>query len=505
MAASTSAAERTGPRTYGNWRRPASAGLLGLGSLGTAMLMFGLIVVVLTVMVAGLGRALLVAAVLGIALGLLLFKDSHGKSLLARLSARIGWWSARSRGMHIYRSGPLGRALWGTHQLPGLLAPTRLSEHRDSYGRPFALLYTPASGTYSIVLGTEPDGASLVDREQIDAWVARWGHWLANLADEPGVEGAAVTIETAPDSGTRLRREVATNTDPDAPAFARAMLAETVERYPAGSSTVKAYISVTFTAAGALGGKRRTPEEMGYELAARLPGLTGSLTETGAGAARPLTGQELCEAVRTAYDPAAAVLIDEAHAAGETPQLHWDDCGPAAAEASWDGYRHDGAHSCTWAMTQAPRGHVQAGVLARLLAPNPAIARKRVTLLYRPISPARAAAMVEADLRAAEFRATSTSKPTARDTLAVRAAAATSEEEASGAGLVNFGMLVTATVTDPARRAEARAVVDNLAAASRLRLRPVYGSQDSAFAAALPLGLIPAKHLQVPAELRDKF
>ncbi|QGU28917.1 hypothetical protein D7D94_11075 [Microbacterium oryzae] len=478
---------------------------MGLGSVGTALLLGGLIAVVIAVMVAGLLEAVILAAVLGGVMLAVLTKDSHGKNVISRAGARVAWWSARSRGTHLYRSGPLGRALWGTYQLPGLAAPTRLSEHTDSYGRPFALLYTPATGSYSVVIGTEPDGAALVDQEQIDVWVADWGHWLANLGDEPGVEAASVTIETAPDSGTRLRREVEMNVDDDAPAFAREMLAEVVGRYPAGSSTVKAYVAVTFTAAPRAGGKKRTPDDMGRELAARLPGLTAGLQATGAGAAHPLSAQELCEAIRIAYDPAAALLIDEAHAAGETPELTWPDVGPSAAQASWGGYRHDSAYSVTWAMTSAPRGNVQSGVLARLLAPHRDIARKRVTLLYRPIDAARAAAIVEADLRAAEFRVTSTSKPAARDSLAVRAAQATASEEASGAGLVQFGILVTATVADLSKEADARAAIDNLGATARLRLRPVYGSQDSAFAAALPLGLVLPKHIKVPAELREKL
>ncbi|MDA8438495.1 MAG: hypothetical protein M0Z51_06495 [Propionibacterium sp.] len=473
--------------------------MIGLGSIGTLGLVIGLLAVIFTMMVRGLGDALLVAAFLGLVLLVLLSKDRHQLSLLSRMAARVAWWSARSGGTHLYRSGPLGRALWGTYQLPGLAAPTRLSEHADSYGRRFALLYTPASATFSIVIGTEPDGAALVDQAQIDLWVADWGHWLANLADEPGVEAASVTLETAPDSGTRLRRQVAANLDPGAPAFARAMLTETVEQYPSGSSTVKAYIAVTFSAL------RRSPEEMGRELGARIPGLTHTLGSTGAGAARPLCAQELCEMIRVAYDPAVAPLIDQAHAQGETPELSWPDVGPTAHEASWDGYRHDSAYSVTWSMTGAPRGVVQSGVLARLLAPHREIARKRVTLLYRPISPAKAAGLVEADLRAAEFASTATSKPAARDVLAVRAAAATASEEASGAGLVNFGLLVTATVLTRDREPDARAAIDNLAATARLRLRPVYGSQDSAFAAALPLGLILSKHLRVPAEMRGKL
>ncbi len=71
--------------------------------------------------------------------------------------------------------------------------------------------------------------------------------------------------------------------------------------------------------------------------------------------------------------------------------------------------------------------------------------------------------------------------------------------------MVQFGMLVTATVMDLSKQADARAAIDNLAATARLRLRPVYGSQDSAFAAALPLGLVLPKHIKVPAELREKL
>ncbi|WP_271986491.1 SCO6880 family protein [Pseudoclavibacter terrae] len=492
-------------RTYGNWRKPTSAGLLGLGSVGTALLLGGLVLVVVAVMISGIIAALIVATAIGVSLLLLVVRDAHGKNALSRIGARSGWALSRAKGEASYRSGPIGRVPWATYQLPGIAAPTRLSEHSDSHGRPFALLLTPAVGSYTVVFGTEPDGAALVDQEQIDSWVAEWGHWLSSLGDEQGIEAASVTIETAPDSGTRLRREVAMNIDPSAPAFARAVLEETVADYPEGSSTVKAFVALTFQSSLRTGARRRAPDEMARELAARLPGLTAGLQATGAGAAQPLTAQEVCEIVRVAYDPAVAVLIDEAHAAGETPELSWSDVGPAAARASWGGYRHDSAYSTTWAMTVAPRGSVQSSVLARLLAPHRDIARKRVTLLYRPIDAARAAALVEADLSAAQFRQTSSSKPAARDTLAVRAAAATASEEASGAGLVNFGALVTATVLDAEHELDARAAVDNLAATARLRLRPVYGSQDSAFAAALPLGLVLSKHLRVPSELREKL
>ena len=499
------ATESAAPRSYGNWTRPKTAGLLGLSAIGTAVLFIGAGFSVVITMVSTLVNGMATAVLFGVFLLTVAVKDKHGQSLLHRTVTRTGWMLTRGKGSHLYRSGPLGRADWGTTQLPGLAAGSRLTEWHDSYNRPFALIQIPATHDYTVVVATEPDGAALVDREQVEVWVAEWGRWLAALGDEPGIVAVSVTIETAPDTGTRLRREVLSRIDPNAPQFAKTILSELVEHYPAGSATIRAYVAITFNAAARVGGKKRTTEQMGRELASRLPGLTQGLSATGAGATRPLNAQQLCEVIRVAYDPTAARLIDDANAAGDPPELYWPEIGPTAHQANWDSYRHDSALSVTWMMSGAPRGSVPSSVLARLLAPHRDIARKRVTLLYRPIDAARAAAIVEADVRASSFNSQSSNKPTARSMTATRAAIATAQEEASGAGLVNFGMLVTATVTDAGQVAEAKAAIDNLSATARLRLRVVHGSQDSAFAAALPLGLILPRHLRVPAEIREQL
>jgi len=490
-------------RTYGNWRRPRSAGLGQLGLLGTGILMGGLVVVIITTAVFGLVAALVLLAALAGFLGSLLVRDRHGKTGMQLVAVRVGWWRARATGSHLYRSGPLGQTPWGTFELPGLAAASTLSEGRDSYERPFALLHVPATGHYTVVLATEPDGASLVDLEQIDLWVARWGEWLASLGDEPGVIAASVTVETAPDTGTRLRSEVAGQVDPHAPALARAVLTEIVDSYPAGSATVNAWVALTFSASSR--GQRKRREEMARDLATRLPGLTQRLHGTGAGAVRPVSAQRLCEIVRTAYEPQTGRLIDDAHAAGSIPELSWSDVGPSAAEASWGRYRHDGAVSVSWAMSSAPRGEVHSSVLLKLLSPHRDVARKRVTVLYRILDAGVAARLVEADLRNADFRVASAQRPSARALSEQRAAHATAQEEARGAGLVDYGMIVTATVSDPAGLADAEAAIDNLAATARISLRRVYGSQDSAFAAGLPLGLVLPAHLKVPDQVRSSL
>lgn len=489
-------------RTYGNWRKPVSPGLMGLGSVGTGLMIGGLVFAVLLVMTRGLGVGIGFLVVVGGAIVIVQTRDQHHRNLAQRVGARLGWWSTRATGANLYRSGPLGCTHLGSFQIPGIGGATTLSEHRDSWGRLFALVWHPRAG-YTVVLGSDPDGAALVDAQQIDLWVASWGHWLRQLGEEPDLTGATVTIETAPDTGHRLRREIDRAIDPDANPFSVRVLNQVVGSYPVGSSTVRAYVAVTFS--GKQAGKRRPAEEMARELGARLPGLTGSLQATGAGAAAPLSAAELCEVVRIAYDPASATAIEEARAEGEIPDVSWTDVGPTAAEATWDTYRHDSGISQTWAMTGAPRGVVQASVLTRLLEPNSAVARKRVTLLFRPIDPARAAALVEADVRAAQFTATSHNRAQARDTYALRSATATAAEEAAGAGLVDFGMLVTATVTDPASARDSQAAVANLAGATRVRLRLVQGSQDSAFAAALPLGLSLASFSTVPTAFREKL
>ncbi|WP_232828553.1 SCO6880 family protein [Kribbella monticola] len=493
---------RSTPRTYGNWRQPASAGIAGLGTLGTMIMMGGLVVTLIATMAGGLIGAVISMTIVGITLLMLMTKDKHGQSSLQRLSTRIGWQRAKMAKHNIYRSGPLGRTPWGKFQLPGLAAASQLSEYQDSYGRPFALLFYPSTRHFTVVINAEPDGASLVDEDQVDNWVAHWGQWLASLGHEPGVVAASVTVESAPDTGIRLRREVTHNTQDGTPAIARAMLAEVIQTYPEGSALVSARVALTFKGTDRQG-KRRKEEDMGRELASRLPALTQSLNSTGAGAARPVTAQELCETVRIAYDPAAAVLIDEARSQGMSPDLQWTDVGPAAAQSFWDKYRHDSAWSVTWQMTQASRGEVFSSVLSQLVAPHPDIDRKRVTLLYRPLDAATSARMVEADKRNASFRATASARPSARSLAEARAADRTAMEEARGAGLVNFGMVVTGTVMSAEQLPDMIAAIDNLGATARVLLRPAYGSQDSAFVAALPLGVVLQSHLSVPAGIRE--
>jgi uncharacterized membrane protein YdjX (TVP38/TMEM64 family) len=85
-----------------------------MGTLGTAIMMFGLVVTMIATLTSGVAGALVSLLIVGTALLLLMTKDKHGHSALQRLSTRIGWQRAKMARHNVYRSGPLGRTSPGT-------------------------------------------------------------------------------------------------------------------------------------------------------------------------------------------------------------------------------------------------------------------------------------------------------------------------------------------------------------------------------------------------------
>lgn len=469
-------------RTYGNWRKPKSAGLFGLSWLGTVFGFLGLLATVLVMMITGslvytgMGLAVLLGAVY-----LSTTRDKHDFSIGERVLVRVFWWGKKCFKRNLYRGGPLSRIPFGKVRLPGLLAASRLHEAYDVDGNKFAFLEIN-SRTFSVTLVSAPDGDALVDQVQIDSWVAKWGRWLATAADEPDLVAVTVTIESAPASAKTLRRSVEDRLVADSPSFAVSVMQDVLESYPLGAAKVSAFVALTYRFSS-----RVKPDVFAKNIGLSLPELCGSLVAAGAGSTRPVTASELCELVRVAYDPAASVLLEES---SDPPDFDFSEVGPLASVAAWDYFAHDSGISTTWAMTLAPRGEVYSSVLAKLLKPHRDIARKRVSLMFLPIDAGLAADLVESDVNNAVFIAGGSRRAKARHAIDLGAAKASALEEASGAGLVNFGCLITATVLDEAGLAKAKTAIESLSASARLRVRPYYGAQDVAFVANLPLGVV---------------
>ena len=497
MTGTTSTAE---PRTYGNWRRPTSPGIGSLGLLATLVLLGGTVTAVIAAMVFWPAAVAVVVVTAAILVPLALC-DRHGRNVFQRLLPRLAAARAARRGFDLYRSGPLSRIPHGRCRLPGIAAGIDALDASDAWGRPFAVLSHPHLGQVSATLAAASDGAALVDTAEVDNRVAHWGAWLGDLGHEPGLVACAVTIESAPDTGSRLRREVDHNVDPASPALARTVLAQVTDIYPTGSAAMACYITLTWSTAPRLAtAKRRSVADMALHIGQRLPGLTRSLAATGAGAARPMTTAELAFSCRLAYDPASAATAEDLAGPGG---VEWADAGPVAAQEDWGRYVHDSGVSTSWFMAGAPAGHVFSNSLGQLLAPHPDIARKRVTLVYRPHDPASAARTVERDRLDAQFAAAGKKFGRARDAVSKTSADKSAEEEAQGAGLVRFGLIATATVLADGDLELAGVAMENMGSASRIILRPAYGCQASAFAATLPLGLVLPGHLRVPQAIRE--
>jgi hypothetical protein len=127
--------------------------------------------------------------------------------------------------------------------------------------------------------------------------------------------------------------------------------------------------------------------------------------------------------------------------------------------------------------------------------------KKRVTLIYKPLSYEESAKATEQDLMNVTFNAsTQKGAPTARQQLDFQKANQTAREEAKGAALVKFSMIVTVTFDSVDEMANVDSIVKSLAGSAHITLRDAYGVQDSAFLASMPLG-IPVNKFYSPFDL----
>jgi hypothetical protein len=367
-------AETTRP-TYGNWRLPTRPGIGPLGLLGTALLLGGLVAALLVALVSWIAALTLAGGVTAVIVPLAI-RTPDGRSGLTALADRAGWTARKLTGTTTTLTGPLSRESQGRFRLPGLLKNVEMLEGRDAYGRRFGVLHDQQAGTYSIVLDCDPDGGALVDADQVDLWVACWGGFLAGLAHEPGLAGASVIVETAPDPGTRLAAEVLPRLHPNAPAVAKDLMKEIVAAYPAASSETATFVTLTYRQphGSRLATRGDRSADMVMNLATRIPQLAASLVASGGGEVRPVAAERLADVTRAAYDPAAAPLILRASAEQGGTGQEWADAGPVTTQETADFYLHDGFVSRSWVACEAPRGSVRS---KRAAGPAGALAADR--------------------------------------------------------------------------------------------------------------------------------
>lgn len=472
------------PRMYSGWRRSRGLGIGGLGTGQTMVVVAAVLVPIAVGDVSGV-RSLLATLPVAAVIVTLAVWQRHGMPLMDLALGRARWWWASWRGETRYQGMAL-RHPQGL-DLPGVLAPTVLLRVADPLsGGPVGVVWNRRSGQMSATVLLSPAGTLLADRSQVASQVSSWGELLASLANEELLDAVTVTVEVTPASGAALGDHVRERVVPHAPALALQTMEALVAAAPAAAAQMAAWVTIV-TAPGRAMDPATTPVDAAAEVLRCLDAL--DLAPAGADIIRRASDTDLVRLVRSAYRPGDR---DAPHRHWQ--EIDWSQAGPVAAQEDWTRYRHDDACSVSWVLREAPRRPVPDSVLLALLAPG-RFAR-RVTLGYRVLSTEEAAAVVERQLVAADareaYRVRTQRTPTRREKADASAAERAADEEAYGAGVVQWTVTVTTTVTDEADLPAATRELEQAAKrAGGLRFRLAYGGQAAAFVAGLPVGVHP--------------
>jgi hypothetical protein len=498
---------------YGGWQRERLGFMFGLSGLRFALAVAAVLLAVAPISVQSVGVGLFawpLAATLATAVWLRVL----GRTSTEWAGLTVRHTINKTRGRSLFISGPAAPrsaadpTAPAPMDLPGALAPLRFLE-AETLGQlgalapngQIAVVHHPQDRTFTAVARIRYPGIALADSDRRDSRVAGWGGLLAQLCNEASpFTRVAVVQRTLPDDGTALRRWTATAIKSDAPALAVETIHELLGQSVVTGAAHEAWLVFTLDVARARAAIRAAG---GGELGA-LAVLVRQLAAASSAVAAAqlqivewLGVRDLAEVVRTAFDPFAVAPLAarrllprsrEVLAPGVDPRL----AGPAYAETNLGCYRHDGACSVTYQITEWPRIGVPAWFLGPVLTAQ-RIARRGFALHLEPI-PARQAEKLIMGARmkrsvAVRMRQRSGQLVPEHERLALAQADTQDRQRAEGHGLVRFVGYLTVTVTNPADLDLVCSQLETDAHQAGLEVRRMWGLQDVGFfAAATPLG-----------------
>ena len=482
-------------RTYGGWRPRRGYGLGKLSEAQTAVVAacvlapLGCWMIVATAGLPLLVVASVVIAAVIVAVLTVVPHRAHGTSLGGALVVWFRTRTAHRKGWTQWESGVFTRH-HRRAELPGVLAPLMPLTSSDGLGNRYGLVWDRRTGELTAAVRVAPVGTVLADQDRSDLWIGSFAAWQASLGYEPTIRWVAITVESAPSSGTELADYVADRLDPHAPLVARDTMTEIAAAHRGATADISVRVSLTFQPMRARPQPRDDAERVA-EVSRALSGLEGDLPLCGVATLGRATAADFTHWIRSAFDPHARGELTRL--AEEQHLLAWSDAGPVKAEAFMDHYVHDSGWSCSWAMAGLPTQQVTSTVLAPLVTPGRY--HRRVTITYQPYPADQAGEVVTREATGSAFRREVRRRrgidDTARDRADEVKARQAAEEEARGAGVGLWGLYVTTTVEDKRALADAIADVESRARNAKLRLRRCWGWQSAGFAASLGVGIYP--------------
>ncbi|HEX2808725.1 MAG TPA: hypothetical protein VHN80_21390 [Kineosporiaceae bacterium] len=454
--------------------------------------------------------------------------------LASAWTARWAWWCSRSARARLLEA-PASEVVWVAGYAPvGMNAVSDVYDTRDVFGMSWAFVHVASTGHGSVTLTCDRPDIDPDDAEHVQTWMAQLWRWLESSSEEPDLSACTVTIAPGPSvtsngHGADQRQPVHRRPLPALEAHSDAPSA--VAQMPSPSSTPGLYASDARGGAGSslemapgTGPGIRVQIQLTYRPAvpthasdvcavanavgARIPVLLASLHRAGVGTATAADKRWVTAAINSAYSgeargSALPSSVDDVRPSRGSPALTPL---PTAWER-WSFLQHGAAASITLlldlpmtpslgrstgqrptSISDTGASGTAASVVISALGSSSDVMRTRVSLSYRPSAewPGGRARDVWSGLL--EPAASGHPRSLERhDPVAAQA-----------------GVLVTATVADPARLPSARqAVQDALDPPLRPWLRAAYGSQAAAFGAGLPLGVVLPQHACAPRVMHD--
>ena len=414
------------------------------------------------------------------------FTPMSGRTPEQWVPVLFGFLVKRVTRQHVYR-----RPLTAAPDLPGHLADVRIVSIPVTDGQSVGVIVDAARGTLSAVMSVSGETFMLLDREDQERRSSAWGALLAGLArDGSPVVRVQWVARTVPETGQALRHfwEQA-GTRGGAPAISYQQLQSS-----AGSRgwRTETYLTVVIDARKARSHGRSSRDlPAGTQLLMReLAAVEELLAQCELNMAGWLPPRGLAKVLREAYEPGSQTVLESPASEVPGPGVDPAVAGPMVARDSWATYRTDDAWHATYWIHEWPRLDVASDFLAPLL--NGSGARRTLTLIAEPVGARRAARQIAAARTAGvanqAMRERVGQMTTERNRIEAEDVQRRERELVAGHADYRFTGLLCVTADTLETLDEACLQAEVAAHASCLEIRRLYGEQDQAFAAALPVG-----------------
>lgn len=457
--------------------------LLGLSIAQIAVLGIGAVVFV-TTLYAGGARALVWSAPIWVGAVITGLLRLGGRAVVEWLPIAGIWLRRTVTDQRRYRSRVFKPRPAGTLGLPGDAAALR--EWTDPTTEA-VMIHDPHAQTLTAILAVTHPAFVLLDPAEQQRRVAAWGRVLAGTCRSGRIARLQVLERTQPGSGTDLA-DWWTSHGTDDGSWPATTYHELIDRAgPAGERhQTMISIAVDLRAASrqvraAGGGMPGGAVVLRQEMANLMTAVRAAdLSPTGW-----LTAADLALVLRTAYDPAAASILDR-HDVGRDLAT----AGPLAVAETWRGLRTDSAHHAVLWISEWPRTQVFPGFLAPLLL-TPGVRRAfsitctpvRVDVAVRDIRRKKTGLLSDASQRAKIGRVED-----AIHTAEYRDVVQQEQDLTAGHGILRYTGLIAVTAPTAEQLDAAIAGIEQAAVQASCETRRLVGQQAQAFtAAALPL------------------